>query len=166
MAKLSIWYSAACAIWYRLRTTRRTRASRRPSGTYTTAEDVLREINGRALRDVPGTGLKAGDLVNRVADLQPDGSTSSGAWIYAGVFAGGVNLSKRRDSGTDPGGLGLYPNFAWIWPNNMRILYNRASCDRYGKPYASSLPIVWWDAKAKRWAGFDIPDVPNPTHGP
>src|SRR5207249_1673891 len=77
--------------------------------------------------------LKAGDLVKRVADLQPDGSTSSGAWIYAGVFGGGVNLSKRRDSQTDPGGLGLYPNFAWTWPNNMRILYNRASCDRHGK---------------------------------
>lgn len=49
--------------------------------TYTTAEDVLREINGRALRDFPGARLKAGDLVNRVADLQADGSTSSGAWI-------------------------------------------------------------------------------------
>jgi len=134
--------------------------------TYTSAEDVLREINGRALREVPGTSLKAGDLVNRVADLQSDGSTSSGAWIYAGVFAGGINLSKRRDSGTDPGGLGLYPNFAWTWPNNMRILYNRASCDRQGRPYPGSLPIVWWDEKAKRWAGHDVPDVPVLTDGP
>ena len=134
--------------------------------TYTSAEDVLREINGRALRDVPGTSLKAGDLVTRVADLQPDGSTSSGAWIYAGVFAGGVNLTKRRDSATDPGGLGLFPNFAWTWPNNMRILYNRASCDRHGKPYSGSDPIVWWDEKAKRWTGYDVPDVPVPTDGP
>ena len=31
--------------------------------TYTTAEDVLREINGYALRDNPETGLKKGDLV-------------------------------------------------------------------------------------------------------
>jgi formate dehydrogenase major subunit len=134
--------------------------------TYTTAEDVLREINGRALRDLPGSQLKAGDLVNRVADLQPDGSTSSGAWIYAGVFGGGVNLSKRRDSTTDPGGLGLYPKFAWTWPNNMRILYNRASCDRNGKPYPGSEPIVWWDEKTKRWAGHDLPDVPVLTDGP
>jgi formate dehydrogenase major subunit len=134
--------------------------------TYIAAEDVLREINGRALRDVPGTSLRAGDLVNRVADLQPDGSTSSGAWIYAGVFGGGVNLTKRRDSETDPGGLGLYPKFAWTWPNNMRILYNRASCDRHGKPYPGSEPIVWWDEKAKRWAGYDVPDVPVLTDGP
>jgi formate dehydrogenase major subunit len=134
--------------------------------TYTTPEDVLREINGRALRDVPGTSLKANDLVNKVADLQPDGSTSSGAWIYAGVFAGGVNLSKRRDSRTDPGGLGLYPNFAWTWPNNMRILYNRASCDRHGNPYPGSEPVIWWDEKAGRWAGYDVPDVPVLTDGP
>jgi formate dehydrogenase major subunit len=139
---------------------------RRAFWTYTTAEDVLREINGRVLRDVPGTSLKAGDLVSRVADLQPDGSTSSGAWIYAGVFGGGVNLSKRRDSITDPGGLGLYPNFAWTWPNNVRILYNRASCDRHGKPYPGSESLVWWDEKAKRWAGYDVPDVPVVTDGP
>ena len=139
---------------------------KKASWSYTTAEDVLREINGRALHDVPARSLKAGDLLNRVADLQPDGSTSSGAWIYAGVFAGGVNLSKRRDSLTDPGGLGLYPNFGWTWPNNMRILYNRASCDRHGKPYPGSVPIVWWDEKAKRWAGYDVPDVPVLTDGP
>jgi formate dehydrogenase major subunit len=139
---------------------------RKASWTYLSAEDVLREMNGYALRDIPASGLKAGDLVTKVADLQPDGSTSSGAWLYAGVFAGGVNLSRRRDSQTDPGGLGLYPNFAWTWPNNMRVLYNRASCDRHGKPYPGFKPIIWWDDKAKRWAGYDVPDVPNPTQGP
>jgi formate dehydrogenase major subunit len=134
--------------------------------TYTTAEDVLREINGYALVDNPATGLKKGDLVRKVADLQLDGTTSAGAWIYAGIFAGNVNLSKRRDSKTDPGGLGLYPGFAWTWPNNMRILYNRASCDRHGKPYPGTLPIVWWDEQAKRWTGYDVPDVPVATDGP
>jgi formate dehydrogenase major subunit len=134
--------------------------------TYTTAEDVLREINGYALRDNPETGLKAGDLIRKVSDLRADGSTSSGAWIYAGVFANGENLSKRRDSQTDPGGLGLYPGFGWTWPNNMRILYNRASCDRNGKPYPGSKPIVWWDEQAKRWTGYDVPDVPVLTDGP
>ena len=71
--------------------------------TYLSAEDVLKEMNGFALRDLPESNLKAGDLVTKVADLKPDGTTSSGAWLYAGVFAGGVNLSKRRDSKTDPG---------------------------------------------------------------
>ena len=48
----------------------------------------------------------------------------------------------------------------------MRILYNRASCDRHGKPYPGSKPIVWWDEHAKRWAGYDLPDVPVLTDGP
>jgi formate dehydrogenase major subunit len=134
--------------------------------TYTTPEDVLREMNGYALKDLPEIGLKAGDLVTKVADLKADGSTSSGAWIYAGIFGGNVNLSKRRDSQTDPGNLGIYPNFAWTWPNNMRVLYNRASCDAKGKPYPGSKPLVWWDEKAGRWAGWDLPDVPNITQGP
>jgi len=133
---------------------------------YTTAEDVLREINGRAVRDIPGTDLKAGDLVSKTGDLKVDGSTSSGAWIYAGVFSRGENLSKRRDARTDPGGLGLHPWFGWTWPNNMRVLYNRASCDKNGKPYANCKPIVWWDAAQKRWMGYDVPDVPVMTDGP
>ncbi len=134
--------------------------------TYTTPEDVLREINGRAVRDVPDTGLQAGTLLSKTGDLQPDGSTAAGCWIYSGVFSRGQNLSKRRDSKTDPGGLGLHPNFGWTWPNNMRILYNRASCDRHGRPYPGTKPIVWWDEAAKRWTGYDVPDVPVLTDGP
>src|SRR4030095_7363900 len=94
---------------------------KKASWTYLSAEDVLKEMNGFALRDLPESKLKAGALVTKVGDLKADGSTSSGAWLYAGVFAGGVNLSKRRDSRTDPGGLGIYPNFAWTWPNNMHV---------------------------------------------
>lgn len=134
--------------------------------TYTTAEDLLREVNGRALVDLPQGGLKAGELVSRTGDLSADGSTSSGCWIYAGVFSKGENLSKRRDWRTDPGNLGIYPNFGWTWPNNMRVLYNRASCDRHGKPYPGSKPIVWWDEAQQRWTGYDVPDVPVLTDGP
>src|SRR3954467_2101818 len=134
--------------------------------TYTTAEDFLREISGRALEDIPDTPLKAGTYVSRIADLKPNGSTSSGCWIYAGVFANGENLSKRRDFKTDPGNLGLFPNFGWAWPNNMRVLYNRASWDRHGKPYPDTKPLVWRAEKAGRWTGYDVPDVPVATDGP
>ena len=74
--------------------------------------------------------------------------------------------SARRDLRTDPGDLGLYPNFGWAWPNNKRILYNRASCDRHGKPYPGSKPVVWWDEAAKQWTGYDVPDVRYPTDRP
>lgn len=122
------------------------------------AESVLKEIGG--------FDLKTGQPVNGIADLQPDGSTSSGAWIYAGVFKGGKNLTKRRDNKTDPSGLGIYPNFAWTWPGNMHILYNRASCDEHGKPLNAKHALIWWDESQKKWAGFDTPDVPVPTDGP
>jgi formate dehydrogenase major subunit len=130
------------------------------------AEAVLQEISGRAVKDVPEKELKAGDFVKGIGVLQADGSTSSGSWIYAGVYGGGKNLTKRR-SNMDPSGLGLYPAFAWTWPGNMKVLYNRASCDAAGKPWPTMAKgIVWWDAAQKKWAGIDTPDVPVPTDGP
>lgn len=118
------------------------------------------------LKEIGGYDLKSGQPVNGIADLQPDGTTSSGAWIYAGVFKGGKNLTKRRDNKTDPSGLGIYPGFGWTWPGNMHILYNRASCDEKGQPWDKSKALVWWDAEQKKWAGWDTPDVPVPTDGP
>lgn len=122
------------------------------------AEAVLQEIGG--------FDLKTGKHINGIADLQADGSTSSGSWIYAGVYKGGKNLTKRRDNKTDPSGLGIYPNFAWTWPGNMHILYNRASCDENGVPFDKEKAIVWWDANEQKWKGWDTPDVPVPTDGP
>ena len=122
------------------------------------AEAVLKEING--------TNFKTGELVGGIGELQADGSTSSGSWIYAGVFKGGKNLTRRRDAKNDPSGLGIYPGFAWTWPGNMHVLYNRASCDRNGKPFANAKALVWWDEAKKEWAGHDTPDVPAKTDGP
>ncbi len=122
------------------------------------AEEVLKEINGK--------NLKTGEFIAKIPDLQADGSTSSGSWIYAGVFAGGKNLAKRRDNKSDPSRLGIYPKFAWTWPGNIHVLYNRASCDAQGKPFDEKLKIVWWDAEKKEWGGHDNPDVPVKTDGP
>jgi formate dehydrogenase major subunit len=129
------------------------------------AEAVLREIGGRALRELPAKGLAAGDALKKIPDLEGDGSTACGSWIYAGVFGGGKNLTKRRD-GRDPSGLSTYPGFAWSWPGNMKVLYNRASCDAQGRPWPGTKPLVWWDAAQGKWAGHDTPDVPVATEGP
>src|SRR5437016_10289359 len=49
-------------------------------------------------------------------------------------------------SGTeDPSGLGIYPNWAWSWPMNRRVLYNRASCDLSGKPWDPDRAQIWWN---------------------
>jgi formate dehydrogenase major subunit len=125
-----------------------------------------KERGEAVLKEIGGFDLTTGQPVNGIADLKDDGTTSSGAWIYAGCFKGGKNLTKRRDSKTDPSGLGMYPNFAWTWPGNMKILYNRASCDEKGQPFDPEHKVVWWDAEQKKWAGVDTPDVPVPTDGP
>ncbi len=46
----------------------------------------------------------------------------------------GGNQMARRDN-SDPFGNGQTLNWAWSWPANRRILYNRASCDPAGKPW-------------------------------
>ena len=129
------------------------------------AEAVLQEISGRVVKDLPEKQLKAGDFVKGIGALEADGSTSSGSWIYAGAFGGGKNLTKRR-SNADPSNLGMYPGFAWTWPGNMKILYNRASCDAAGKAWPGTTPVIWWDAAQQKWAGIDTPDVPVATDGP
>jgi formate dehydrogenase major subunit len=121
-------------------------------------EAVLQEINGY--------NLKTGEHLKGIGEIQPDGSTSSGNWLYAGVYANGKNLSKRRDNKTDPSGLGMFPGFAWSWPGNMKVLYNRASCDEKGQPLDKERPLIWWDQAQKKWVGFDTPDVPVATDGP
>ena len=76
-----------------------------------TAEEVLREISGKAVTDVVDPKdpakviVRAGEQLTGFGQLQADGSTISGNWIYCGVWSPAGNLSARRD-GTDPGLLG------------------------------------------------------------
>ncbi len=123
--------------------------------------DVAKEINGRALADItdPATGqsLKAGQQLPGFAWLKDDGTTMSGNWLYCGSWTEAGNLTARR--GTDDlSGLGIYPNWAWSWPMNRRVMYNRASCDVNGKPWDPSRPQIWWNDAQQRWTGNDVPD--------
>jgi len=134
--------------------------------------ELLREINGKALADVlappdpknpdaPRAVLvKAGDQLPNFAVLQADGSTACGNWIYAGCWGPTGNLTARRDT-SDPTGLGVYPNWGFSWPANRRILYNRASADKNGKPWDPSRKYLAWNGSS--WAGgADVPDMrPN-----
>lgn len=122
------------------------------------SDAVLREINGY--------NIKTGELLGGIGQIQDDGSTSTGCWVYAGVYAGGKNQTFRQDSKTDPGNLGIFPQFGWTWPGNIHILYNRASADKNGKPFDESNKLVWWDAAAGKWTGYDVPDVGALTDGP
>src|SRR5437667_1307445 len=110
--------------------------------------EVAKEINGKALADItdPKTNqtIKAGQQLPGFAWLKADGTTACGNWIYSGSWTEAGAMIQRRGT-DDPSGLGIYPNWAWSWPANRRVLYNRASCDLNGKPWDSLRRQVWWD---------------------
>ncbi len=119
---------------------------------------VAREINGQFTRDVEIKGklYKKGQQVPSFAFLQADGSTTSGNWLYCNSYTEDGNLMKRRGL-EDPTGMGFYHNWAWCWPVNRRVLYNRASVDVNGRPWDAKRPIISWNAVTRKWEG-DIPD--------
>ena len=125
---------------------------------------VTRELNGRFLVDVTdkdGKGFAAGTQVPGFAQLRDDGSTMSGNWIYCGGYTEEGNLAARRDMTDAPNGIGLYPKWAWVWPMNRRILYNRASVNRKGEPFNPRKWVIRWNAEKNVWEG-DVPDGAMP----
>lgn len=150
---------------------------------------VAKEINGYFLQDVPEPAKplkpgeeppkppqpwetkkllgKKGELVGGFAQLQADGSTSCGSWIFCQSYNEKGNMMARRGK-KDPMGLGMFPEWSWCWPVNRRIIYNRASCDPSGKPFNVKKAVVYWnplavlpDGKMGAWVG-DVPDGPWP----
>jgi formate dehydrogenase major subunit len=123
------------------------------------AERVLREINGFDVR--------TGDALASFADLQDDGTTACGAWIYTGVYAGSHNHAANRH-GDDWVSLG----WGFAWPANRRLMYNRCSADPRGQPWTKEARLaraysrggrrsegyVYWDEGQRRWVGLDVPD--------
>ncbi|CAL2058018.1 Formate dehydrogenase O alpha subunit / selenocysteine-containing [Streptomyces murinus] len=111
------------------------------------AEAVLAEINGHDA---------AGEPLSSYEQLKPDGSTTCGCWIYCGVRADGVNQAARRKPGGEQDWVAA--EWAWAWPANRRVLYNRASADPEGRPWSERKALVWWDADKGEWSGHDVPD--------
>jgi formate dehydrogenase major subunit len=122
--------------------------------------DVLKEINGKALADIPDPKDKtkvlktAGQQVDGFGQLQADGSTMCGNWLHSGVYTEAGNNAQRRST-ADPTGLGMYHNWAFSWPANRRIMYNRASADAEGKAWDPKRPGIVWNGE--KWVG-DVPD--------
>lgn len=138
------------------------------------AEKVLREINGYKTKvkgesekvkvedvtpnEAHSLELTTGDfqLLRGFEELKDDGSTACGCWIYCGVWPEeGRNRAAERTSSPDSY---VNPDWAWAWPANRRMMYNRASADAEGKPWSERKKYIWWDAEAGKWTGYDIPD--------
>jgi formate dehydrogenase major subunit len=109
-------------------------------------EEVAREVNG--------VNIETGKQLNGFGELKDDGTTACGNWIYSGSWTEAGNQMARRGQ-SDPTGLGLYPDWAWSWPANRRILYNRASADEGGQAWDRTRSPLKWDGM--RWRG-DVPD--------
>ncbi|MCF5517833.1 formate dehydrogenase-N subunit alpha, partial [Pseudomonas sp. PA-3-6E] len=124
------------------------------------AEEVAKEFNGYALADLHdehgNLTRRKGQLLDDFSQLKDDGSTACFNWVFCGSWTEQGNQMARRDN-TDTG-LGCTPGWAWSWPQNRRILYNRASADPQGKPWDPKRKVISWDGE--RWSGIDVPDYP------
>jgi formate dehydrogenase major subunit len=111
-------------------------------------ESILKEISGYTVAD--------GRPVSGFAELEDDGTTACGGWIYSGAYADGLNQTRRRKPRTEQPPAAN--EWGWAWPADRRILYNRASADPEGKPWSEEKKYVWWDEEQGKWVGRDIPD--------
>ncbi len=118
---------------------------------------VLKEINGYQTAD-PATHLSG------FADLKDDGSTTCASWIYSGIFPKpDENRASNRVADAD-NSPGSHLGWAYSWPANRRIFYNRASARPDGQPWSERKKWIWWDAskgEAGEWTGYDVPDFPK-----
>jgi formate dehydrogenase major subunit len=135
-------------------------------------DELAKEINGKALAEVKDPSgavlLRAGQQLPSFAFLRDDGTTACGCWIYSGCWTEQGNMMARRDA-TDPREQGLAPGWAYSWPLNRRIMYNRASADPTGKPWNPAKPVIQWNGSL--WTGIDVPDYvptskPDANNGP
>ena len=116
-------------------------------------EELAQEING--------SDLATGELLSSFGQLRDDGTTTSGNWLYTGSFTEEGNMMARRGT-DDPSGMGFHHDWAFSWPANRRVLYNRASADGEGRPWDVSRSGIRWTGE--RWIG-DVPDY-GPTTPP
>ncbi len=110
------------------------------------ASAVLKEINGWSMPERK--------QLSQIKQLKNDGSTACGAWIYCGVFPSDDRNRANERNPQDALGHG----WGFAWPNDCRIIYNRASARPDGKPWSERKKLVWWDEQKKEWTGLDIPD--------
>ncbi|MCM2368427.1 formate dehydrogenase-N subunit alpha [Proteus terrae] len=125
-------------------------------------EEVAKEANGQAMQDIfDETGkllFKKGQQLDGFHQLKSDGSTASFCWVYSGCWTEKGNQMANRDN-ADPSGLGCTPGWAFAWPQNRRVLYNRASVDPQGQPWDAKRQLIKWNGN--QWVGPDVPDYSN-----
>lgn len=114
------------------------------------AAAVLREINGYRVADRA--------QLREATELKADGSTACGSWLYVGCFPE-REFNKTAERSADPeDSAGHHLGWAFAWPGNRRVLYNRASADPQGRPWSERKRLMEWDRAKERWHGADTLD--------
>jgi len=124
----------------------------------------------KAWREINGYDSQTKQLLSGFGVLKDDGSTTCASWIYSGAFPTEGEFkpaSRKADPGNSPGS---HLNWAYSWPANRRIMYNRASARPDGQPWSERKKWIWWDASGGpqgtgSWVGNDVPDF-SPTKAP
>lgn len=111
---------------------------------------------GKVAREVNGYYVDTGRQVDLFSKLAQDGSTACGNWIMSGMYPPSGNLTQSRNNKDN--GLGSYLGWAYAWPANRRILYNRSSAKPDGTPWPGQREVIWWNNIAGKWEGNDVPD--------
>jgi anaerobic selenocysteine-containing dehydrogenase len=62
---------------------------------------------------------------------------------------GAYGEAKEAPSSAKKINVGTYPNWAWAWPVNRRIIYNRCSSDYLGRPFAPDKALFLFDASGQ-----------------
>ena len=144
-------------VFLRLRELYRTEGGTSPEPLLDMTWDYANQISpslGEVAKEISGGYVDGGKQVDGFGQLNNDGSTLCGNWLYSGSFTEAGNMMARR-SRKDPNGLGFHHEWAWGWPANRRVLYNRASADEKGQPWDPTRAGIRWDGKS--WKG-DVPD--------
>jgi formate dehydrogenase major subunit len=104
---------------------------------------------------VDEASLDAFETANKAAMFPPDnmGNRTARRWT---ADVGNAGFGSKPEDGYKP--IGLYNYYAWCWPANRRIVYNRASVDLNGQPFDQEHPVItWFGDAAGSWKG-DVPD--------
>lgn len=145
-------------------------------GEYPKIQRVVKEISGYNVK----TGKTIPSFATVATDLDGVGDYVMGNWIYGGMHVADVDVHtdqsdeefyknykccNRDDSDTSPTGKpGIGNNLGWAysWPVNRRILYNRASADPQGRPWDEGKADMWFENGA--WTGHDVADFAAPAN--
>jgi len=132
-------------------------------------QQIIKEIHGFTINGKHD--VRTGTIVNNFTGLAADGTTACGNWIYSGMLEPHPNnpddltlFHNKMENRTPDENLesedvaGTSLGYAWSWPVNRRILYNRASANPDGRPWGPRKAYMSWDATEGKWVGPDIPD--------